>query len=567
MAVETVKIIHNATNAKVVEPSTALKMWFSDQLSYSVKGHEHMKGNSNWDGRSSFFQTSSGNFPAGFVRLITKRLQRQGHRVIVRCVEPPLPIGPEHPKVDNYAADPRYSYQDDVVERLVALKGMIAQVATGGGKSRIFKLCSERIGRPTLFVTTRKSLMYQMAEDCEKHLKKPVGYMGDGKWSPKNKGINFAIIDTLAQRLNVDSAEKIAERIINKEVDNREAAIAAVLKKKNLNFDTSRISKIPQDVCDEIAKVRKAGIARFPIDKKAIKKKAKAKHDLSVKKRDELLKILANVEFVCLEEAHEVSSDSYYAVMKACKNAHYRLALTATPFMKDDEEANMRLMAVTGPIGIRVTEKDLIDKGILAKPYFLYDTLDRPPKVYNSSEWPKAEKMGIVENQQRNDKIVAHCVEAKQYSLPAMVLIQKVTHGKKLKSAMESAGLRVVFVSGKDDQAARASALKQLENGTVDVVIGSTIFDVGVDVPAVGLVVLAGGGKAEVSLRQRIGRGLRAKKVGANVCFIVDFRDGYNKHLAKHAKQRRDIISDTPGFAENVVESFDYAGFGMKKAA
>ena len=43
------------------------------------------------------------------------------------------------------------------------------------------------------------------------------------------------------------------------------------------------------------------------------------------------------------------------------------------------------------------------------------------------------------------------------------------------------------------------------------------ILDVGVDVPSVGCIILAGGGKAEVANRQRIGRGLRAKKLGPNI--------------------------------------------------
>ena len=87
----------------------------------------------------------------------------------------------------------------------------------------------------------------------------------------------------------------------------------------------------------------------------------------------------------------------------------------------------------------------------------------------------------------------------------------------------------------------------------------------GVDVPAVGLVVLAGGGKAEVAIRQRIGRGLRAKKNGPNVAFILDFTDEHNNHLRKHARERRRIIDDTPGFAENVVKRFDYEGLGFTK--
>jgi superfamily II DNA or RNA helicase len=93
------------------------------------------------------------------------------------------------------------------------------------------------------------------------------------------------------------------------------------------------------------------------------------------------------------------------------------------------------------------------------------------------------------------------------------------------------------------------------------VLIGSTILDVGVDVPSVGAVILAGGGKAEVEMRQRVGRGLRAKKNQANVCFISDFIDISNKHLMSHSYERKHIIDTTPGFAEGVLpvgSSFDF---------
>ncbi|WP_280141036.1 hypothetical protein [Methylobacterium sp. UNC378MF] len=42
---------------------------------------------------------------------------------------------------------------------------------------------------------------------------------------------------------------------------------------------------------------------------------------------------------------------------------------------------------------------------------------------------------------------------------------------------------------------------------------------------------LAGGGKAEVALRQRIGRGARRKKTGANIFFVSDHSTGPNSRL------------------------------------
>ena len=97
--------------------------------------------------------------------------------------------------------------------------------------------------------------------------------------------------------------------------------------------------------------------------------------------------------------------------------------------------------------------------------------------------------------------------------------------------------------------------------------IGSTILDVGVDVPSVGMIVLAGGGKAEVATRQRIGRGLRRKKAGPNVAFIIDFADDHNMHLKSHYFERRAIVTGTPGFAEGIVADFDYGGIFSVAAA
>jgi superfamily II DNA or RNA helicase len=282
-----------------------------------------------------------------------------------------------------------------------------------------------------------------------------------------------------------------------------------------------------------------------------------------------MIKILDFFEFVILEEAHEVSGNAFFDILRHCRNAHYRLSLTATPFMKDSQEANMRLMASSGPVAIRISEKFLIDRGILAKPYFKFVKLnDKPKALYRSTPWQRAVKVGIVENELRNKHIVAETIRAVRYGLPVMILVQQQDHGKILNAMLEAAGIRSAYIFGEHEQTERKAVLAALKAAKLQVVIGSTILDVGVDVPAVGLVVLAGGGKAEVALRQRIGRGLREKKGGLpNVCFVLDFDDSHNNHLKSHAKTRQHIIRTTEGFGENVVADFPYVDVGLKKAA
>ncbi len=564
-----VRIVHNPVAAKVLDPSRETKLAISNALTYKVAGSE-FSGGGGWDGYSSFFDMRRQVFPAGFVRMVRKRLEREGFRVIVRAQPAPEPLGPERPKVDDFPEDPDYEYQHETVQRLVALRSMIAQVATGGGKSRIFRLAYKRIGRTTLFITTRKSLMYQMKKSIERDLGERCGVLGDGVWEPNTGGVTVALVQTLAARLEEVDIEKEVGREVQAKHNGFEKWAAQKMLAEGLPADKESMKLAPTELIQKVT-ARKAELKKEfwdanPVSGIAASAKARAAEQQS--KRETTLDFLNKIEFVTAEEAHEVSSDSFYRVMVGCRNAHYRLALTATPFMKDDEEANMRLMASTGSIAIKITEKQLIDKGILATPYFRYVKPARPHMVARSTAWGPAYKRGIVEAEDRNRIIVDQASNAANFGLTTMILVQHKNHGQLVLKALLKKGLRADFIYGEANQKRRQAALDALGSGKLDVLIGTTILDVGVDVPACGAIILAGGGKAEVGTRQRIGRGLRRKKTGPNKAFVLDFEDGWNSHTAKHSAQRRGIVESTPGFAENIqasAEPFDFAAHGFTR--
>lgn len=530
---EIVTIASNAIHAKLHEAPRHVKLEVQRVLSYRVEGSEHSVAfkSGNWDGRSSFLDFRTGSFPAGFTYLVAAHLRRNGYEV--RHVKKPFPepLGPEKPKVDSFPDDPRYDYQMDVVDRLVKHGQIIAQVATGGGKSRIARLAFSRINRPTLFLTTRGILMYQMKDAFENDLKVKCSVLGDGQFGHTNndgkayvKKMSVGMVQTLVSRLEEGNPERELEKLMD----------AAEKRGEKLNL-----------------KEAKPIVERKVSEQNAI--------------REQTINLLSKFEFVILEEAHEASGNSYYEILKHCKNAHYRLALTATPFMKENEESNMRLMACSGPIAIKITEKMLIDRGILAKPFFKIIGLNTlPPKLHRHTAWQAAYRLGVVDNIERNKHVVREALRAQSIGLSTMILVQQTKHGETLLNMIKDAGLRAEFIQGADNQKERKKALTALAKKNIDVLIGTTILDVGVDVPAVGMIILAGGGKAEVALRQRIGRGLRAKKHGPNVAFIIDFDDPHNNYLKTHATQRKAIIADTEGFGENIVDhDFDFRGLGL----
>lgn len=487
----TINLLANPVIAKIETNDSELKSEISQLLSYEVAGAEHTGAyqGGTWSGRSSLFNYSNGTFPSGLISIVYSRLKQKGYQIRLIRKPAPEPLGILRPQVNEFGYSEEYAYQYETVDLLVKHRAIIAQVATGGGKSNIANIAVARIKRPTLFLTTRSVLMHQMKRAFEYSLKyraangEPelkgveVGVMGDGVFAPR-KNINVGMVQTIQAKLKSENPTVVAK----------------------------------------------------------------------------MKQILEMFELVILEEAHESSGEGYYQILNACKNAHYRLALTATPFMRDDEEANMRLMAVSGPIAIQVTEKELIEKGILARPIFKYVTPPQDSRVRPNSNWQRAYQYGIIENEARNRAICAETRRFASWGLSAMILVQRKEHGNRLEAALTAAGLRARFIWGESDQAQRDAALKELAAGKLDALIGSTILDVGVDVPAVGAVILAGGGKAEVALRQRIGRGLRRKPKGMeNIAFVIDFMDVKNKYLTEHSIQRRMIVESTPGFVENIL--------------
>lgn len=492
-----IRIAANAVNARVLDIDDDLRLELSDLLSFQIAGAEHSSAfkSGTWSGRSTLFIYDRAMFPAGLIHLVISHLKQKGHQVSLVRNPAPEVLGEAEPKIDEFGYTEEYDYQYKTVDALIKHRAIIAQVATGGGKSRIGALAFARIKRPTLFITTRSVLMHQMKRAFDKSIayrksqgekgldKVYCGVMGDSEWQV-SPHLNVAMVQTIMAKL-------------------KDPATA-----------------------------------------------------------EKMQKILAHFEFVILEEAHESSGEGYYTILNHMKNAVYRLALTATPFMREDEEANMRLMAVAGPIGIRVTEKELIDKGILATPQFKIVKLRPPARVRKTSNWQLAYKYGIVEGEERNGIIVNEVAAAVEAGLSCMVLVQRTDHGDILRKALAGKGVRVKYIQGNSSRDQRQNALNDLRDGKIDVLIGSTIMDVGVDVPAVGMVVLAGAGKAEVALRQRIGRGLRRKPKGmANKAYILEFEDTFNKHLQGHSDQRRYILESTPGFAENILkgtQDFDY---------
>lgn len=248
-----------------------------------------------------------------------------------------------------------------------------------------------------------------------------------------------------------------------------------------------------------------------------------------------------------VDECHHLGqAKTFEKVAVACRNAFVRIGYSATPFQNDNQAQRFQLMGHTGTLLTALNPVDM--KGHVSDVTVRYVEVNDPkryrgPDGANYDFWKApwrgdswngvtakgAYDLGIVENDVRNDLIAQIVARETQ---PVLIIVNRIEHGKALAQR-----LNCVFVTGKEDTAFRRACLEALGNGKLKCLVATTIFDEGVDCPALKRVVIAAGGKSEIQLLQRIGRGMR-KSGGDNRLIVYDFIDNTNRILAAHSKAR-----------------------------
>lgn len=248
---------------------------------------------------------------------------------------------------------------------------------------------------------------------------------------------------------------------------------------------------------------------------------------------------LASIQQVFVDEAHLVAASEekgnlFTRALALMPNATLRWGLTGTPFMRDAFHDWM-LEGSTGKALCRIRTKQLIDLGYLPKPRIIIRRTEKVSLAQQS--WPQCYEMGVVYNEKRNAQIVDIM---RREQGPLLTFITRKDHGDLLEAGAREAGLTVKFVHGDTPIEEREQAAADLASGKVKVVIASSVWDEGMDIPAIRSMILAGGGKASTKNIQRLGRALR----GTGEVRVFDFHDGWNRTLKSHSLARKKLWLD-----------------------
>ena len=249
----------------------------------------------------------------------------------------------------------------------------------------------------------------------------------------------------------------------------------------------------------------------------------------------------ADLDAIFIDEVHLFGGmDGQYTALLRSTTCPIRLGFTGTT-PDPTTEVGMAVEGMVGPVISRLSYNEAKELDILSTiklellpvPYMkTIGALERYRDIHES---------GIEQNRARNKTIMHRVYQLKQEKITTLVFVETIEHGHALQEMAEMFEINALFVHGEWELEERVAVKNALEAKTLDCVICTKVWREGVNIPSLGAVVLAGGGKAKLSALQAVGRGLR-KVEGKKYAIIIDLLDPYD-FLAKHTIQRLTLYS------------------------
>lgn len=304
---------------------------------------------------------------------------------------------------------------------------------------------------------------------------------------------------------------------------------------KRLNIPISEIGIFAtQDVAKQLGHKKQdgpLGIRIKPITVAMIQSLA------SKGKREQATKFLKTRQVLIADECHIMPAQTWRTILTACP-AYYRFGLSGTAMRNDTERIrNWTLQGFLGPVIARVRNTDLIEQGFSSPVVINMVQFDAR---FIISDYDTARNEGIIFNEARNAAIEAVVLANKGKSI--LVVVNYIDHGDVLQDRLIDVDPTTEFTSGQETTERRIVLWTAFKKREITCLITSPILDVGVDTDVIDVLVLAAGGKSDIQLLQRIGRGLRVR--AGKTLAIYDFVDEHNGYLLEHTLRRLDTYKD-----------------------
>jgi superfamily II DNA or RNA helicase len=429
-------------------------------------------------------------FPTGFVGKVRDALTEHGYEVRVKNGIPTSRKIPAFSKNYLYTITLRDEQMQAMTKLLSVYSGRV-QIPTGVGKSAVIAGVAKALaceGKKVLVVTSRAGLVKQTANDLRTFIGDDVsiGQFGDGK----------------------------------KEI--RDITVAT-----------------GQALCGF---------------KQRIRRKNGIEHEVPPDPKVEQLR--QETDVLIFDECQHVGSATWFDFAMTC-NARHRYGLSGTVMARQDL-ADGRMEGAAGPLLMSVATQDMVEAGRLKRPIiaavcsnnasgpefakvrsFVTDPITkRSYPVMRSVDYKTAYEQGVVSNDVHNRSMVFAAAWMIHHKRRPLMICRRGIQFDSLCTLAKRAKLRFASMDGNMPTSMRDAYKAEFSAGDIDLIISSTIFDEGENLPAIDALVLAEGVKKYSNFLQRLGRALRVVKGGPKCAWILDSIMPIHPTLFAHGIER-----------------------------
>ena len=241
--------------------------------------------------------------------------------------------------------------------------------------------------------------------------------------------------------------------------------------------------------------------------------------------------------YIVMDECHHSTADQYQKILDFFHPA-YLLGLTATPERMDGRSV-YELYDFEVPY--EITLKEAVNRGVLV-PFHYYgimdDTVDYSALHFVRGHYEESElTAAYLENAKRDQLILRYFL--KYHPKHALGFCCSRQHASHMARFFSESGIAAGAVYSREDNTEnegdektywldRIEAVKKLESGEIQALFCVDMFNEGVDIPVVDLVMFLRPTESPIIFLQQLGRGLR-KAPGKEYLTVLDFAGNYRQ--------------------------------------
>lgn len=544
-----------------------------EALARDVPNAFYMRRNRpSWDGKKHFFNMKELSFPAGLLNEACNAIAQVdlGIEYKIKDIGVKPFVNPDEIEDTLYLAGDKglhtlelRPYQVTAVKNFYKNTTGIINYAVASGKTavgaEIIKQALPKLkeGQRVAFFTNSSEIFKQSIKNLERFLNMEVGRIGGGHHTIKQvtvctiQTVNAAINLNPESHLSLTPKQSISKKIAKEYLPKFEKSgtpkkslgsfLLLFTPKKKIEQQLQKTLKDIYESSGTDEDVLKA--LKEESDKYYDLVKTKHKEDYDKKKR--MTDFLDSIVLFVADECHHSKADTWFKVLMSCPNAVYRAGLSGSIDPKD-EVTKQALSAIYGNIVAKVTSKEMSDRGYTANATVQMIPITQPDDISTISNkaWFDIYRKGIVENDYRNKLIVALATKTANNGHTVLIIATQIDHCEILHDMFTANNVDSMIIDGQQSSDQRERKRAALESGETKIVIVTSIFDEGVDVTSIDVLILASGGKAYRQVVQRVGRVLRKDKNGKAMSYVFDFVDKQHRILVKHSNARVNIYKE-----------------------